>query len=30
MTLGMSHGLNDDEVNRIAESIHRFAARWQR
>jgi len=30
MTLGMSHGLSDDEVNQIAESIHRFAARWQR
>lgn len=29
MTLGMSHGLTDAEVERIAESIHRFAAKWQ-
>lgn len=27
MSLGMSHGLTDAEVNRITESIHRFAAR---
>jgi CDP-6-deoxy-D-xylo-4-hexulose-3-dehydrase len=29
MTLGMSHGLGDAEVERIAESIHRFAARYR-
>ncbi|MEU2557444.1 DegT/DnrJ/EryC1/StrS family aminotransferase, partial [Streptomyces sp. NPDC013313] len=29
MTLGMSHGLRDDEVARIAESINRFAAKWK-
>jgi len=29
MTLGMSHGLTDDEVQRIADSIHRFAGRFQ-
>lgn len=28
MTLGMSHGLEDAEVARITDSIHRFAARW--
>ena len=28
MTLGMSHGLTDDEITRIAESIHRFAERY--
>jgi CDP-6-deoxy-D-xylo-4-hexulose-3-dehydrase len=27
MTLGMSHGLGDAEVERITEAIHRFAAR---
>ena len=29
MTLGMSHGLTDDEVARVADSIHRFAARYK-
>lgn len=29
MTLGMSHGLTDDEVQRIADSIARFAGRFQ-
>ncbi|MEV5647332.1 DegT/DnrJ/EryC1/StrS family aminotransferase [Nocardia sp. NPDC052254] len=28
MTLGMSHGLTDDEVARIAKAIDDFAARW--
>jgi CDP-6-deoxy-D-xylo-4-hexulose-3-dehydrase len=28
MTLGMSHGLNDAEVSRIADAIHAFASRW--
>jgi CDP-6-deoxy-D-xylo-4-hexulose-3-dehydrase len=29
MTLGMSHGLADPEVERIADSIHRFAMRYR-
>lgn len=29
MTLGMSHGLTDDEVTRITDSIHRFAAKYK-
>ncbi|MEI4744458.1 DegT/DnrJ/EryC1/StrS aminotransferase family protein [Rhodococcus erythropolis] len=29
MTLGMSHGLRDDEVARIAESIDRFASKFK-
>ena len=28
MTLGMSHGLSDAEVGRIAQAIHDFASRW--
>ncbi|BBY61601.1 lipopolysaccharide biosynthesis protein RfbH [Mycolicibacterium sarraceniae] len=28
MTLGMSHGLRDDEVDRIADAIHRFAGKY--
>ncbi|MFN2539535.1 MAG: DegT/DnrJ/EryC1/StrS family aminotransferase [Mycobacteriales bacterium] len=28
MTLGMSHGLGDAEVARIADAIHTFASRW--
>ncbi|MGY1814096.1 DegT/DnrJ/EryC1/StrS family aminotransferase [Blastococcus sp. SYSU D00820] len=29
MTLGMSHGLTDPEVERITDAIHRFAARYR-
>jgi CDP-6-deoxy-D-xylo-4-hexulose-3-dehydrase len=29
MTLGMSHGLTDTEVERIADAIDRFARRWK-
>ncbi|MDN5893382.1 MAG: DegT/DnrJ/EryC1/StrS family aminotransferase [Nocardioides sp.] len=29
MTLGMSHGLTDAEVERIATAIHEFAAKWK-
>lgn len=29
MTLGMSHGLTDAEVERITDSIHRFAGRFE-
>lgn len=28
MSLGMSHGLTDAEVERVTDSIHRYAARW--
>lgn len=28
MSLGMSHGLSDAEVERVTDSIHRYAARW--
>lgn len=29
MTLGMSHGLSDDEVTRVTDAIHAFAAKWK-
>jgi CDP-4-dehydro-6-deoxyglucose reductase, E1 len=28
MSLGMSHGLSDAEVERVTDAVHRFAARW--
>jgi CDP-6-deoxy-D-xylo-4-hexulose-3-dehydrase len=28
MSLGMSHGLSDTEVERVTDAVHRFAARW--
>lgn len=29
MTLGMSHGLSDEEVTRVTGAIHAFAAKWR-
>ena len=29
MTLGMSHGLSDEEVTRVTDAIHAFAAKWR-
>jgi CDP-6-deoxy-D-xylo-4-hexulose-3-dehydrase len=28
MSLGMSHGLTDAEVERVTDAVHRYAARW--
>ncbi|MDF1604734.1 DegT/DnrJ/EryC1/StrS family aminotransferase [Nocardioides sp. YIM 152315] len=28
MSLGMSHGLSDADVERVTDAVHRFAARW--
>jgi len=28
MSLGMSHGLTDAEIERVTDAVHRYAARW--